>query len=189
MGPKTSYSSLRKDPLQGIAEMSEFEKRQNRSGTSKKLVRFDEENTRIKNLQKVEIVELEAEEEISETSYAISQEGYGKAVSSRGKLTDLSKKQVKDFLQSKRKEAKRSRSPDSLFADSASQTLGVGSVMKITRDKHGVAIEVQGESQAPSKRTSEDNQVNLSRTFDDLEGSNVNDDSPSSGEMDNDPFA
>jgi hypothetical protein len=38
-------------------------------------------------------VELEDEEDISETSYAISQgEGYGKAVSSRGKLTALSQK-------------------------------------------------------------------------------------------------
>ena len=134
------HTTLKKDPIS---------ERQNRSGTSKKLVRFDEENTRVKNLQKIEIVELEAEEDISETSYVLSknsQEGYGKALSSRGKLNDLSKKQVKTFLMSKRKEAKRSRSPGSLFDDSESNTLGVGSVVKISRDKNGVAIEVQGDS-------------------------------------------
>jgi hypothetical protein len=49
MGLKTS-SSLRKDPFSGVAELSEQERRQNRTGTSKKLVRFDEDNTRVKNL-------------------------------------------------------------------------------------------------------------------------------------------
>ena len=129
-------------------------------------------------------MELEAEEDISETSYAVSHEGHGKALSSRGKLTDLSKKQVKNFLRSKRKEATRSRSPDSNFSESASQTLGVGSVMKISRDKHGVAIEVQGESQVQSRKASDANNVNLSRTFENMDVSN--DDSPSSEE--NDPF-
>ena len=54
-------------------------------------------------------------------------------------------------------------------------------------DKHNVAVEVLGESQAPAKGSNAAN-VNLSRTFEDNEASNIHDDSPSSGEVDNDPF-